>query len=80
MTFVGVNPNAHPIKGENDRLRQAMARAKQISDRSSMPRLNKDAAGRFVRSGLWEPNEKNKQDTEQPREGDIREENWETCS
>ena len=33
-----------------------MARAKEANDRNTkMPRINKDAAQRFVRSGLWEP-------------------------
>lgn len=32
-----------------------MTRAKQIEDRNTlMPRINKDAAQRFVRNGLWE--------------------------
>lgn len=33
-----------------------MARAKQIHDRNTiMPRLDKGAAGRFVRNSLWVP-------------------------
>jgi exosome complex protein LRP1 len=36
-----------------------MLQAKQIGERNSlMPRINKDAAKRFVRNGLWEPKQK----------------------
>ena len=76
--FLGINPKTHQIIGENDRLRKAMARAKQISDRSLMPRLNKSAAQRFVRNGLWDPNER-KEDDEIPESANtISEENWES--
>ncbi|XP_014209908.1 nuclear nucleic acid-binding protein C1D [Copidosoma floridanum] len=52
----GIDPNNHQIKAENERLKQSMARAKQIHDRNTiMPRLNVDAAQRFIRSGLWTP-------------------------
>ncbi|XP_020289401.1 nuclear nucleic acid-binding protein C1D-like [Pseudomyrmex gracilis] len=55
----GKDPSKHRIKSENERLKKAMLRAKQISDRKLlMPRVNKDAAKRFVRSSLWEPNQK----------------------
>ncbi|XP_076246831.1 nuclear nucleic acid-binding protein C1D isoform X2 [Calliopsis andreniformis] len=51
----GIDPKIHRITAENNRLKQAMLRAKQIEDRNTlMPRINKDAAKRFVRSGLWE--------------------------
>lgn len=36
-----------------------MMRAKQINDRNTlMPRINKDAAMRFVRNSLWESKQK----------------------
>lgn len=51
----GVDPSRHQIKLENDRLKKSMTRAKQINDRNTlMPRVNKDAAQRLVRNGLWE--------------------------
>lgn len=51
-----------------------MARAKQIHDRNTiMPRLNKDAAQRFIRSGLWTPVQK----PEESQVVDVSEENWE---
>ncbi|XP_058794505.1 nuclear nucleic acid-binding protein C1D-like [Phymastichus coffea] len=50
----GIDPTKHQIKVENDRLKQSMARAKQIHDRNTiMPRLNKGVAERFIRNGLW---------------------------
>lgn len=52
---IGVDPSRHQIKLENDRLKKSMTRAKQINDRNTlMPRVNKDAAQRLVRNGLWE--------------------------
>ena len=61
----GIDPAKHRIKSENDRLKKAMVRAKEINDRNTkMPRLNKEAAKRFVRNGLWEPQE-NTQSTDQ---------------
>ncbi|XP_054014716.1 nuclear nucleic acid-binding protein C1D-like [Hylaeus anthracinus] len=51
----GIDPTKHRIKSENDRLKKSMTRAKQIEDRNTlMPRINKDAAQKFVRNGLWD--------------------------
>lgn len=58
----GIDPTKHPIKNENERLKKSMVRAKQINDRNTlMPRIDKNAAQRFVRHGLWQPkvNEEN---------------------
>ncbi|KAK0075777.1 hypothetical protein PV325_006395 [Microctonus aethiopoides] len=53
----GVDPTNHSIRAENNRLKQAMARAQEIRDRNTiMPRVNKDAAKRFIRNSLWVPN------------------------
>ncbi|EZA52027.1 hypothetical protein DMN91_009667 [Ooceraea biroi] len=55
----GVDPSNHRIRAENERLKKAMIRAKQISDRITlMPRVDKNAAKRFVRNGLWDPKQK----------------------
>nr|XP_012223888.1 PREDICTED: nuclear nucleic acid-binding protein C1D [Linepithema humile] len=55
----GIDPTNHRIRSQNERLKKAMMRAKQINEgKTLMPRLNKDAAKRFVRSGLWEPKQK----------------------
>ncbi|XP_034245676.1 nuclear nucleic acid-binding protein C1D-like [Thrips palmi] len=51
----GVDPKQHGVKNELDRVRTYMARAKQVHDRKLMPRVDQEAAERFVTSGLWEP-------------------------
>lgn len=52
-----MDPTNHSIRAENNRLKQAMARAQEIRDRNTiMPRVNKDAAKRFIRNSLWVPN------------------------
>lgn len=59
LSTIGIDPSKHPIKSQNERLKKAMMRAKQIEDRNAlMPHINKEAAKRFVRSGLWEPKQK----------------------
>ncbi|XP_043501905.1 nuclear nucleic acid-binding protein C1D-like [Polistes fuscatus] len=51
----GIDPSKHRIKNENDRLKRSMLRAKQIEDKKTlMPRINKNAAQRFIRNSLWE--------------------------
>ncbi|XP_011694907.1 PREDICTED: nuclear nucleic acid-binding protein C1D [Wasmannia auropunctata] len=55
----GIDPSNHRIRLENERLKKAMVRAKQINDKNTlMPRINKDAAKRFMRNSLWELNKK----------------------
>lgn len=51
----GENPVVQ-MKSELDRIKKYMDKSKQIHDRKSMPRLDQEAAKRFVRSGLWNPN------------------------
>jgi len=59
LLMTGVDPSNYRIQAESERLKKAMLQAKQISERNSlMPRINKDAAKRFVRNGLWEPKQK----------------------
>lgn len=54
----GENSSDH-VKSELDRIKKYMDKSKQIHDRKSMPKLDKAAAGRFVRSGLWDPSQQN---------------------
>lgn len=55
----GIDPSKHRIRLENERLKKAMMRAKQINDRNTlMPRINKEAAKRFVKNSLWELKQK----------------------
>lgn len=51
----GVDPLKHGVKNELDRVKSYMTRAKQVREKQSMPRIDKEAAERFVTSGLWEP-------------------------
>ncbi|EFN68148.1 Nuclear nucleic acid-binding protein C1D [Camponotus floridanus] len=55
----GIDPSKHRIRSENERVKKAMMRAKQIHDRNTlMPRINKDVAMRLVRNSLWESKQK----------------------
>ncbi|KAM9804403.1 nuclear nucleic acid-binding protein C1D [Neosynchiropus ocellatus] len=54
----GVNPREHGIKQELERIRTYMNRVKEISDKKKAARLDKGAAARFVRSALYDPDEK----------------------
>lgn len=53
----GVNPKDHAIKQELERIRAYMNKVKEITDRKKAARLDKGAAGRFVRNALWQPEE-----------------------
>ncbi|XP_018054352.1 PREDICTED: nuclear nucleic acid-binding protein C1D-like [Atta colombica] len=55
----GIDPSKHRIRLENERLKKAMIRAKQINDKNTlMPRVDINVAKRFMRNSLWEPKEK----------------------
>lgn len=74
---IGIDPTKHQIKSENERLKQSMIRAKQIHDRNTiMPRINRDAAQRFIRSGLWVPVPR-AEDNSNENTNNETEENWE---
>jgi len=49
----GFDPTTHKIKSELDRIKTAMDRAKGAMAKPNMPRVNKEAAGRFVGHALW---------------------------
>lgn len=53
--------NPVQIKSELDRIKKYMDKSKQIRDRKSMPRIDQEAAKRFVKSGLWNPNSQESQ-------------------
>ncbi|XP_062375926.1 nuclear nucleic acid-binding protein C1D [Sardina pilchardus] len=61
----GINPKEHGIKQELERIRAHMNKVKEITDRKKAARLDKGAAGRFVRNALWQA-EEGKDATEQP--------------
>ncbi|XP_061645294.1 nuclear nucleic acid-binding protein C1D [Phyllopteryx taeniolatus] len=54
----GVNPREHGIKQELERIRTYMNRVKDITDKKKAARLDKGAAGRFLRNALYDPKEK----------------------
>ncbi|XP_029305875.1 nuclear nucleic acid-binding protein C1D [Cottoperca gobio] len=54
----GINPREHAIKQELERIRTYMNKVKEITDRKKAARLDKGAAARFLRSALYEPDEK----------------------
>lgn len=58
----GVNPKEHGIKQELERIRTYMNKVKEITDKRKAARLDKSAAGRFVRNALWQPEEKDTPD------------------
>ncbi|GLH15702.1 Uncharacterized protein GBIM_20155 [Gryllus bimaculatus] len=63
----GLDPLKHPVKSEIDRVRTYNTRAKQVYDRKYvMKHIDKEAAGRFIRSGLWEPKEKSNENVKEP--------------
>lgn len=57
----GDNLSTHPIKHELGRMKEAMERQKQIADKSLRPRVNEEAAKRFVKSGLYDHKQKNEE-------------------
>ncbi|XP_067277207.1 nuclear nucleic acid-binding protein C1D [Pseudorasbora parva] len=59
----GVNPKDHAIKQELERIRTHMNKVKEITDKRKAARLDKNAASRFVRNALWEPEDKKRKDT-----------------
>ncbi|KAJ9587619.1 hypothetical protein L9F63_018940 [Diploptera punctata] len=54
----GVDPLKHPVKNEIDRIREYNVKTKEIQDRKIMPHIDVAAAQRFIRNGLWQPNQK----------------------
>ncbi|KAK6639638.1 hypothetical protein RUM43_007911 [Polyplax serrata] len=57
LRIKGTDPNNHEIKHQINRIREYMAKSKKIYEKKTiMPRLDQDAAKRFVRGGLWTPN------------------------
>lgn len=61
----GVDPSKHAVKSEIDRVREYFAKAKQVQDRRTiMPRIDVAAAQRFIRSGLWQPNQNDNKNTD----------------
>ncbi|KFM59935.1 Nuclear nucleic acid-binding protein C1D, partial [Stegodyphus mimosarum] len=56
LVTLGIDPKEHKIKEELERYKNFMGRVQEIADKDKAPVLNKEAAQRFVRNALWEPN------------------------
>ncbi|XP_077468806.1 nuclear nucleic acid-binding protein C1D [Stigmatopora argus] len=54
----GINPREHGIKRHQERIKTHMNRIKEITDKKKAARLDKGAAGRFLRNALYDPKEK----------------------
>ncbi|XP_049592870.1 nuclear nucleic acid-binding protein C1D [Syngnathus scovelli] len=54
----GINPREHGIKQELERIKTYMSRVKAITDKKKAARLDKGAAGRFMRNALFDPEAK----------------------
>jgi exosome complex protein LRP1 len=68
-----LDPSKHAVKSEIDRVREYFAKAKQVQDRRTiMPHIDVAAAQRFIRSGLWQPNQKDKKNTDVKVQGQPR--------
>lgn len=63
MKTKGIDPKAHGLTKELERVKDVVTRAKQIADRALAPKVDKSAAKRFIRSGLWEPKESESTET-----------------
>jgi exosome complex protein LRP1 len=69
----GVDPSKHAVKSEIDRIREYFAKTKQVQDRRTiMPRIDVAAAQRFVRSGLWQPKQKDSMNADTKVQGPER--------
>lgn len=60
LRLEGIDPKRQRIIAENDRLKKAMVRAKEVTNKQNRKvHLNKETAQRFIRSGLWQPRTSN---------------------
>ncbi|KAL5275522.1 hypothetical protein ACFFRR_001412 [Megaselia abdita] len=73
----GMDANSHGIKNELSRVRQSMIREKQLEDRKLRPQVNTSVAGRFIKHGLYDKNDKKRPNkaassSQQPQNKKIR--------
>lgn len=57
MKAKGADPKANGLPKELERVKTAVGRAKQIADKALAPKVNVEAAKRFIRSGLYDSRE-----------------------
>ncbi|CAI9729751.1 Hypothetical predicted protein [Octopus vulgaris] len=70
LNTCGLEPLGKGVKTELDRVRTYMNRVKEIEDKAKAPRLNSDAAKRFVRNALWQSAHKKSQPGSSKAEAD----------
>jgi len=70
LTTRGVSIKEHPLKFELDRIKECMNRVKDVEAKQKAPKLNKDAAKRFVRSALWQQAQQKTHKTEVGKGGE----------
>lgn len=55
LRLQGIDPNTTQMKHELQRIKAAMARWQELKDREKRPKVNIEAAKRFIKSGLYDP-------------------------
>lgn len=65
LRLEGVDPTKHPINHELQRIKTTMLKWQQEKDRTMRPTLDLEAAKRFVKRGLYDP-DKNPENTTEP--------------
>uniref|UniRef100_H2Y4M5 Nuclear nucleic acid-binding protein C1D n=1 Tax=Ciona savignyi TaxID=51511 RepID=H2Y4M5_CIOSA len=63
----GVNPKSHPVKSELDRIKTYMGKIKEIEDKKNAPKLQKEAAKRFIRSAMFDGDNYSNVETKVPK-------------
>lgn len=56
LRIQGIDPTTHPIKDELQRIKMTMLKWQQVKDSMLRPTVDVEAAKRFVRNGLYDPN------------------------
>merc|ERR1712029_165834 len=65
MRTKGINPKDTEVKGELNRVKNTMAKMKEIQDKEKRHKVDQGAAKRLVASGLWKPGEAKKRHQDQ---------------
>ncbi|CAD6225402.1 GSCOCG00005661001-RA-CDS [Cotesia congregata] len=79
----GADPAFHEIRNENDRLKKVMGRAQELfNSKTPGPRIDVNAAKRFIRSSLWTPNNNDEgiSDETEPVQDEFEDDDYEIVS
>jgi len=71
LIMQGIDPKNHPIKQELNRIQTYMARVEEIKNRKNAPKLNKQAAKRFVRNAMFDSEQKNAQNNDTSQQNNL---------